>query len=57
MNVLQVVHVHKIKLTNIKMIKIVLNRVLMFKNSSDKIIFVFLNVNKMKLNMLGIMIN
>ena len=39
------------------MIKIVLNRVLMFKNSSDKIIFVFLNVNKMKLNMLGIMIN
>lgn len=57
MNALQVVHVHKIKLTNIKMIKIVLNRVLMFKNSSDKIIFVFLNVNKMKLNMLGIMIN
>lgn len=57
MNVLQVVHVHNIKLTNIKMIKNVLNRVLMFKNSSDKIIFVFLNVNKMILNMLGIMIN
>lgn len=39
------------------MIKIVLNHVLVFKNSLDKIIFVFLNVNKMKLNMFGIMIN
>ena len=57
MNALQVVHVHKIKLTNIKMIKIVLNLALVFKNSLDKIIFVALNVNKMKLNMLGIMIN
>ena len=57
MNVLQVVHVHKIKLIDIKMIKIVLNHVLVFKNSLDKIIFVFLNVNKIKLNMLGIMIN
>ena len=39
------------------MIKIVQNLVLMFKNSLDKIIFVFKNVNKMILNMLGIMTN